>query len=123
MPTSSRYVHITNTLGLNLRAADKLVRLASCFRAEVWVGRDGRRVNGNSILELVTLAAVCGCRLRIETDGPEADAALDALTHLIDRGFDDSRPAHGLDHGDGLRFCPTIKPRSVQRTWRPARHQ
>ena len=48
---------------------------------------DGRKANGKSILELATLAAECGCRLELQTDGPDAEAALDALTELIAHGF------------------------------------
>jgi phosphocarrier protein HPr len=89
MVRSSRPIDISNIPGLNLRAADKFVRLAGRFTAEVWVFCDERRVNGKSILDLITLTAACGSRLQIETDGPEADAALDALSQLVIRGFDD----------------------------------
>jgi phosphotransferase system HPr (HPr) family protein len=85
----SRQVEITNTLGLHLRAADQFVRLARQFRAEVWVACDGRTANGRSILDLTTLAAACGSQLELEADGPDAEAALDALTGLIGRGFDE----------------------------------
>jgi phosphocarrier protein len=89
MLTAIRQVDITNTLGLHLRAAGAFVKLAQQFRAEVWVVCDGRRASGKSILDLATLAAECGCRLELETDGPDAAAALDALTGLIARGFDE----------------------------------
>jgi phosphocarrier protein HPr len=92
MSTSNRHVAIINAFGLNLRAASKFVERASRFRAEVWVTHDSRRVNGKSILEPVTLAATFGSRLHIQVDGPEADAALDALTLLVDRGFEESEP-------------------------------
>ena len=85
----SRQVEITNTLGLHLRAADKFVRLAQQFRADVRVACDGRKVSGRSILDLTTLAAACGSRLELEADGPDAEAALDALTDLIGRRFDE----------------------------------
>jgi phosphotransferase system HPr (HPr) family protein len=92
MLTVSRHVDISNALGLHLRAADKFVRLASQFRADVRVIRDGNKANGKSILDLVTLAAESGCRLHVETNGPDSQAALDALTGLIDRGFDEDQP-------------------------------
>src|SRR5690242_1025649 len=85
----SRRVEITNTLGLHLRAAAKFVRLAQQFQADVWVAGGGRKVSGRSILDLATLAAACGCRLELETHGPDAESALDALTDLIGRGFDE----------------------------------
>jgi phosphocarrier protein HPr len=84
----SRQVEITNTLGLHLRAADKFVRLAQQFRAEVWVACDGRKVSGRSILDLAIFAATCGSGLELETNGPDAEAALDALIGLIRCGFD-----------------------------------
>jgi phosphocarrier protein len=88
MLPARREVDITNTLGLHLRAACGFVRLAQQFQADVWVVWEGRRVNGKSILDLTTLAAECGSRLELETDGPDAVEALTALTDLIMRGFD-----------------------------------
>jgi phosphotransferase system HPr (HPr) family protein len=88
----NRQVEIINALGLHLRAADKIVRLARQFRAEVRIARDGRQVSGRSILDLLTLAAGCGSRLELETDGPDAGAAMDALSGLIEHGFDEPGP-------------------------------
>ncbi len=85
----SRQVEITNTLGLHLRAADKFVRLARQFQAEVRVACDGRKVSGRSMLDLMALAAACGTCLELEADGPDAQAALDALSDLIAREFDE----------------------------------
>ncbi len=85
----SRRVDVTNTLGLHLRAAAKFVSLAQQFRADVSVICDGRKVSGKSILDLTTLAAACGSRLELETGGPDAHAALEALAGLIGRGFDE----------------------------------
>ena len=65
------------------------MRLAQQFQAGVQVGYDGHKVSGKSIIDLATLAAVCGSRLELATDGPDAEAALEALTDLIDRRFDD----------------------------------
>src|SRR3954447_8383973 len=84
-----RQVGVVNILGLHLRAADRFVRLAREFRADVWVSCDGRMASGKSILDLATLAAGYGTRLELEADGPDAEAALDALTGLIERGFNE----------------------------------
>lgn len=89
MFTSNRQIDVTNTLGLHLRAADKFVRIAQQFRANVSVICGGQRACGKSILDLAMLAAGCGSRLELQTDGPDAAAALDALTALIGRGFDE----------------------------------
>ena len=72
----SRQIEIINTLGLHLRAAAKFVRLAQQFQADIWVACDGRKVSGRSILDLATLAAERGSRLELETNGPDAEAAL-----------------------------------------------
>ncbi len=88
-PGLNRQVEIINALGLHLRPADKFVRLARQFQAEIRVACDGRTASGRSILELATLAAACGSLLELETDGPDAEAALDALTGLIGRRFDE----------------------------------
>jgi phosphotransferase system HPr (HPr) family protein len=87
--TFRRQVDLINTLGLHLRAADKFVRLARQFRAGVRVACSGRTASGQSTLDLMTLAAERGSRLELEADGPDAEAALDALTDLIGRRFDE----------------------------------
>ena len=74
---------IVNKLGLHARAAAKLTQLASGFRSEIWLTRNGRRVNAKSIMGVMMLAAGKGAKIGIETDGSDADAALRALTDLI----------------------------------------
>jgi phosphocarrier protein HPr len=87
--TVTRQVEIVNALGFHLRAADKFVRLAQGFKANVTVICGGHRVSGRSILDLATLAAAFGSRLELQANGPDAEAALDALTGLIGRRFDE----------------------------------
>jgi phosphocarrier protein len=87
--TISRQVGIINAFGLHLRAADKFVRLAGQFRADVRITYGGHTASGVSILDLTTLAAACGSQLELKADGPDAKAALDALTDLIGRRFDE----------------------------------
>jgi phosphotransferase system HPr (HPr) family protein len=89
MLVARRDVEVTNAHGLHLRAAQKFVRLAYQFRADVRVACDGRTVSGRSMLDLMTLAAPRGSRLELEADGPDAAAILDALADLIGRGFDE----------------------------------
>jgi phosphocarrier protein len=76
-------------LGLHLRAAEKLVRLAQRFRADVRIACDGREVSGRSILDLMALGAARGTWVEMQADGPEAVAALEAMVGLIQRGFDE----------------------------------
>ncbi len=87
MPIARCPVVILNALGLHLRPADKFVRLAGRFASEVLVHRDGRSVDGKSILDLATLAAECGSRLQLEARGPDAEAALTALAELVAARF------------------------------------
>lgn len=81
--TSLRHVEVSDPLGLHLRPASLFAALAQRFRSDVRVHRDGRCANGKSILDLATLAAACGDRLRLEAEGPDADEALDALTQIF----------------------------------------
>jgi phosphocarrier protein HPr len=82
-----RRVTILNELGLHARAATRLVECANLFDCEVWLKSDQRRVDGKSIMGLLTLAAIPGMKLKIETLGPDASLALVALAELIDSGF------------------------------------
>jgi phosphocarrier protein len=86
-PVARRQVEITNSLGLHLRPADKFVRLAHQFQAEVQVLHNGNTFNGKSILDLTTLAAECGTRLELEARGADAEAAVEALAELISAQF------------------------------------
>jgi phosphocarrier protein len=81
MPSAD--AEIVNKLGLHARAAAKLTHVASGFRSEIWLSRSGRRVNAKSIMGVMMLAAGKGTTVRIEAEGPDADAALKALTALI----------------------------------------
>lgn len=74
---------IVNKLGLHARASAKLTQLASSYPAEVWLERNGRRVNAKSIMGVMMLAAARGATITVETAGTDADAALDALLKLI----------------------------------------
>ena len=74
---------IVNKLGLHARAAAKLTEVAGGFAADVWLSRNGRRVNAKSIMGVMMLAAGKGSRVLIEADGEDADQALAALTGLI----------------------------------------
>ena len=76
-------VEITNKLGLHARASAKLTQLAGKFQCEVWMTRNGRRVNAKSIMGVMMLAAGKGSRIVLETDGPDEGQAMDAITTLI----------------------------------------
>jgi phosphocarrier protein len=84
---TSREVTIRNELGLHARAASRLVECANRFESEIWLSNSGRRVDGKSILGLLTLAAGPGMAVEIQTRGADERAALEALTELIESGF------------------------------------
>lgn len=84
---ASRTVVVTNPQGLHARPADLFVKLATRFAAKVELVKGDERVDGKSILAILTLAAVAGTRLSIEADGPDAEQALDALAKLVEHGF------------------------------------
>ena len=78
-----RDIEITNKLGLHARASAKLTHLAGKFTAEVWVTRDGRRVNAKSIMGVMMLAAGKGATVALETTGAQEDEAMEAMVALI----------------------------------------
>lgn len=84
---TSRAVGVVNQLGLHARAAAKFVHLATRFEARVRVAREGREMDGKSIMGLLLLAAACGSTITIHADGPDEDAAVTALAALVESGF------------------------------------
>ena len=82
-----RDVQIPNLLGLHARPAAEFVKTSSKFDSEVFVAKGDLEVNGKSIMGVMMLAAECGAVLRIRAEGPDRDAALDALVALVESGF------------------------------------
>ena len=80
-------VEIVNKLGLHARASAKLTQTAGKFAAEIWLSRNGRRVNAKSIMGVMMLAAGKGSRIEVETTGADADAAMAAIVGLIGDRF------------------------------------
>jgi phosphocarrier protein HPr len=78
---------ISNKLGLHARASAKLTKLASSFGCEVFMTRNGRRVNAKSIMGIMMLAAGLGSEVELETDGVGEQEATDALTALVNDKF------------------------------------
>ena len=78
---------IVNKLGLHARAAAKLTEVAGGFAADVWLLRNGRRVNAKSIMGVMMLAAGKGSRVVIEAQGEDAEGALAALARLFAERF------------------------------------
>ena len=78
-----RTVKITNKLGLHARASAKLTQTAGAFKSQVWIARNGRRVNAKSIMGVMMLAAGLGSTVELETDGPDEEAAIDTVEKLF----------------------------------------
>jgi phosphocarrier protein HPr len=78
-----REVEIINKLGLHARASAKLTQVAGQFQADVWLSRNGRRVNAKSIMGVMMLAAAKGSILLVETDGPDETDAMRAIQELV----------------------------------------
>jgi phosphocarrier protein len=84
---TSRNVTVVNQLGMHARAAAKFVHLATRFESRVRVGRDGREMDGKSIMGILLLAAARGTTIAISADGADERAAVDALAALVEGGF------------------------------------
>ncbi len=80
-------VRVVNKLGMHARAAARFVKEASNFESEVWVSKGKSRVNGKSIMGILTLAAAKGDDIQIEADGADASQAARALGDLVTSGF------------------------------------
>ncbi|KND56067.1 Phosphocarrier protein, nitrogen regulation associated [Candidatus Paraburkholderia kirkii] len=75
---------IVNKLGLHARASAKLTQLAGNFQCEIWMSRNGRRINAKSIMGVMMLAAGIGSTVTIETEGADDEAeAMQAILALI----------------------------------------
>ena len=84
-------VEIVNQLGLHARASAKLTQLAAQYQSEVWLSRNGRRVNGKSIMGVMMLAAGIGSKVEIEVNGADEMAALAGLKKLIADKFGEGK--------------------------------
>ena len=85
----SRELPIINKRGLHARASAKFVQMVERFNAEVWVTRGGETVGGTSIMGLMMLAAGPGTSIMVSATGPEAEAAIDAITELVASKFNE----------------------------------
>ena len=84
-----REVEIVNRAGLHARPAAEFVKVAGRFAASIRVAKDGLEVNGKSIMGVLMLAAEHGSRLRLIAEGNDAEDAVDALSDLVVRGFEE----------------------------------
>ena len=80
---------VVNKLGIHARPAAMFVKIATRFSCDIFVEKDGERVNGKSIMGLMMLAAGPGCKILVEADGHDAPQAVTELEALLKRKFDE----------------------------------
>ncbi len=84
-----RMVTIRNRAGMHARPAALLVKTASEFESRIYIEKDSERVNGKSIMGVITLGATYDTPLKIIADGPDETQALDALQLLFENRFEE----------------------------------
>ena len=82
-------IEIINKLGLHARASTKLTKTASQFNSNIWIIRNGKRVDAKSIMGVMMLAASKGSIIELEAEGTDEVEAIDALKQLINNYFDE----------------------------------
>ncbi len=85
----SRELPIVNKRGLHARASAKFVQMVERFEAEIWVTKGSETVGGTSIMGLMMLSAGPGTSIVVSAAGPQAQAALDAITELVAAKFNE----------------------------------
>ena len=88
-PRISRELVVLNKLGIHARPAAMFVRVSSRFECDVFVEKDGERVNGKSIMGLMMLAAGPGCKIVVIAEGNDSSQAIGDLEALLQRKFDE----------------------------------
>ena len=104
-PPVSRVVVIQNEQGLHARPAEMFARMALKFESRIDVIRGDRRVDGKSIIDLLTMGATQGTELTVEAEGSDAAEAVEALAELVQSGFhvDTEQRIKQSRTSDGLR--------------------
>lgn len=86
---TERTVTIRNRAGMHARPAALLVKTASAFKSQILIEKDGERINGKSIMGVITLGATYNSQLKLIADGPDELAALDAIERLFENRFEE----------------------------------
>ncbi|HXD00192.1 MAG TPA: HPr family phosphocarrier protein [Verrucomicrobiae bacterium] len=85
----TKEVQVSNKLGIHARPAAMFVKVASRYKTNIFVEKDGETVNGKSIMGLMMLAAGPGAKLKVHADGSDAAEALTELEALMERKFNE----------------------------------
>ena len=86
---AERIVTVRNRAGIHARPAALLVKTASLFASQIHIERDSEKVNGKSIMGVITLGATHNTQLKIIADGPDEVEALDAIEKLFENRFEE----------------------------------
>lgn len=86
----TQQIQIINKLGLHARASSKFTQLAGRYNSEIWISRNGRRVNAKSIMGVMMLAAAKGSTVELDITGDDEQEAMEALVALINNRFDEA---------------------------------
>ena len=110
---TTRSVTVVNHLGLHARAAAKFVHLASRFESQIRLERNGKVMDGKSIMGILLLAASRGTAIVISAEGPDEQAAVSTLAALVESGFGEAAAPHsGAPHTSS-----SPAPRSAEDKW------
>lgn len=82
-------VKIVNKAGLHTRPAAMIVKIASKYKSEFFISKDGMEINGKSIIGVMTLAAAQGSEMNLIFDGPDQEEAASEMEDFFNRGFDE----------------------------------
>lgn len=82
-------VTISNQVGLHARPATFFIQKANEFKSSIWVEREDRRVNAKSLLGVLSLGIIKGTTVSLIADGPDEEAAVEALVELVNTDFDE----------------------------------
>lgn len=85
-PVEKEFI-VANRLGIHARVAAQIVKVANQFQSEIWIFKSGNKVNGKSILDLLTLVCPHGSRVQVSALGPDAADAINALSSLFQTKF------------------------------------
>ena len=91
---------VRNDLGFHARAAGRFVQVAAAFSCDIWLVKGVNRVNGKSIMGILTLAAAKGEQIVLEAEGPDQEDALCALSDLVNQGFGEREKEKRIEKGE-----------------------
>ncbi|MDR0561155.1 MAG: HPr family phosphocarrier protein [Spirochaetaceae bacterium] len=86
---AERIITVSNRAGVHARPAAMIVQAAKDFQGNIYLEKDTERINGKSIMGLLTLGAVYGTELKIVTDGADAEQALEVIIKLFESNFEE----------------------------------